>query len=205
VETDGILNANEYGKKRDAGFRVPIIIRIFAPFYVDIVDKLKDYKVAFKGLSEGAHTFRFTLDRDFFGLFEATGWVEGQVAAEVELVKHHDFIEARARIEGKVKATCDRCLEEVDLPVAGEMTFVLKESGEEEGNGDDFIVLAPGEDYVDLGTPLYELFMLSYPPRVVHAAGECDPEMERILGTFVSEEDPENDPRWNELKKLINN
>ncbi|MDR1415208.1 MAG: DUF177 domain-containing protein [Odoribacteraceae bacterium] len=169
------------------------------------MDKLKEYKIAYKGLKEGTHTFRFTLDRDFFDCFDATGGMEGNVTVDVELVKHSTFIETRARMEGKVKATCDRCLDEMELPLAGEMTFLIKQGGREEGNDDDYIVLAPGEDHIDLSTPLYELFMLNYPPRVAHPAGECDPEMERLLKELAVDADPENDPRWNDLKKLINN
>jgi uncharacterized metal-binding protein YceD (DUF177 family) len=169
------------------------------------VDKLKEYKVAHKGLKEGTHSFRFTLDRDFFDRFEATAGTEGEVTVEVEMVKHATFIETRARLRGTVKATCDRCLDEMELPLAGEMTFLLKQGGREEGNDDDFIVLPPGEDHVDLSAPLYELFMLSYPARVAHPGGECDPEMERLLEALDPGDDPADDPRWDELKKLINN
>ncbi|MDR1272982.1 MAG: DUF177 domain-containing protein [Odoribacteraceae bacterium] len=169
------------------------------------MDKLKEYKVAHKGLKEGTHSFRFTLDRDFFNCFEATGGTEGEVTVEVEVMKHSTFIEIRARLEGKVKATCDRCLDEMELPLSGEMTFFLKQGGREEGNDDDFIVLPPGEDHVDLSVPLYELFMLSYPARVTHPDGECDPEMERLIEALDPGDAAASDPRWDELNKLINN
>ncbi|MDR2131038.1 MAG: DUF177 domain-containing protein [Odoribacteraceae bacterium] len=169
------------------------------------MNKLKRYRVAHKGLKEGSHSFRFVLDRDFFDCFKATEGREGELAADVEIVKHGSFIEVKMRLEGLVKATCDRCLDEMELPLSGEMKVLLKQGDQEAGNEDDFIVLPPGEDYIDLGPLLYEMFMLHYPLRVVHPDGGCAPEMESVLGEFVINEKVASDPRWDELKRLINN
>ena len=47
--------------------------------------------------------------------------------------------------------------------------------------------------------------MLNYPLRVVHPDGECNEEMEKVLDNLVINENKKSDPRWDELKKLINN
>ncbi|MDR2413743.1 MAG: DUF177 domain-containing protein [Odoribacteraceae bacterium] len=176
------------------------------------MNKLKEYRVAHKGMNEGKHRFRFTLDREFFDCFEATKGTEGEMIANMEIVKHGTFIEVNAGVEGKVNATCDRCLETMELPVRGEAKFLLKQGGRnnegngegnDEGNGNDYIVLLPEDDYIDAGVLLYEMFMLNYPIRVVHPAGECSPEMERVLERFAIDAEPAIDPRWEELKKLI--
>lgn len=105
-----------------------------------------------------------------------------------------------------VKATCDRCLGEVNLPVSGVMNLYVKQNGREEGNEDDYIILSPEDDYLDVSSYLYETYMLNYPMRVVHPEGECDEDMQEVLHEYVIEEDDKPiDPRWNELKKLINN
>ena len=42
--------------------------------------------------------------------------------------------------------------------------------------------------------------------RVVHPEGQCDEDMKDVLQKYVRKEDEKPiDPRWNELKKLINN
>ena len=42
--------------------------------------------------------------------------------------------------------------------------------------------------------------------RVVHPDGECDGEMQEVLDKYLIDEDNKpTDPRWDELKKLINN
>ena len=169
------------------------------------MDKLKEYKIAHRGLSEGIHPFDFVLDECFFNCFEATQGTKGKVGAHVDIVKSSLLMEVRMKIEGTVEAICDRCLGEMELPIEGELNLYVKYGEREEGNEDDFIVLAQDEDFLDLSGPLYEMYMLNYPLRVVHPDGECDEEMEQVLDNLIVNENNEIDPRWDELKKLINN
>ena len=86
------------------------------------------------------------------------------------------------------------------------MNLYVKQNGREEGNEDDYIILSPEDDYLDVSSYLYETYMLNYPMRVVHPEGECDEDMQEVLHEYViGEDDKPIDPRWNELKKLINN
>lgn len=57
---------------------------------------------------------------------------------------------------------------EVNLPVSGVMNLYVKQNGREEGNEDDYIILSPEDDYLDVSSYLYETYMLNYPMRVVH-------------------------------------
>lgn len=170
------------------------------------MDKLREYRVAFRGLGEGKHSFDFVLDRAFFDCFEATKGTEGKVLAKVVIVKSSLLMEVRIKIDGTVKATCDRCLGELDLPIAGEISLYVKQSEREQGNDDDFIVVSPDDDFLDLSSYLYETYMLHYPMRVVHPDGLCDEDMKQVFQEYVREEDEKpTDPRWDELRKLINN
>lgn len=170
------------------------------------MDRLREYKIAFRGLGEGKHSFEFVLDEAFFDCYELTKGTRGTVDAMVEIRKSALLMEVGIKISGKVKAVCDHCLGEMDLPVEGEMSLFVKQSIREEGNGDDFIVVSPDDDFLDLSSYLYEAYMLHYPMRVVHPDGECDGDMCEVLHKFMKEEDERpTDPRWDELKKLINN
>ncbi len=171
-----------------------------------IVDKLKEYKVAFRGLSEGKHNFEYMLDNRFFDCFEATRGTEANIKALVEIIKTSLLMEVKVNIEGTVKATCDRCLGVFDLMVRGRMNLYVKQAERDSGNDDDYIVIASDDDYLDLSSYLYETYMLNYPIRVVHEEGECEAEMKEVLDKYIVEEDNKpTDPRWEELKKLINN
>lgn len=170
------------------------------------MDRLNEYKIAHRGLSEGTHTFDFVMDDNFFNCFEATKGTKGKVNARVNIVKSSLLMEVRMKIEGTVEAICDRCLGEMELPISGELNLYAKYGEREEGNDDDFIILAQDDDYLDLSEPLYEVYMLNYPLRVVHPEGECNEEMEHVLEELAMEEESDKiDPRWDELRKLINN
>lgn len=170
------------------------------------VNRLNEYKIAFRGLGEGKHSFDFVLDSAFFDCFEATKGTEGKVDAVVVIVKSSLLMEVKIKLDGAVKAVCDRCLGELELPIHGEMELIVKQSGREEGNDDDYIIVTQEDDFLDMSTYLYETYMLNYPMRVVHEDGECDESMQEVLREYVrDEEEKPIDPRWNELRKLINN
>jgi uncharacterized metal-binding protein YceD (DUF177 family) len=170
------------------------------------VDKLRAYKIAFRGLGEGKHSFDFILDPAFFDCFESTKGTQGEVHADVVIVKSSLLMEVKIRISGTVVGTCDRCLGEIEVPIDGEMNLYVKQSSREEGNDDDYIIVSPEDDFLDMSSYLYETYMLHYPMRVVHPEGECAQEMQEVLQRYVIEEDEKPiDPRWEELKKLINN
>ncbi len=171
-----------------------------------IVDKLKEYKVAFRGLSEGEHNFEYMLDSRFFDCFEATKGTDADIKALAKIVKTSLLMEVRISMEGTVKATCDRCLGVFDLAVKGEMNLYVKQAERDSGNDDYYIVMAPDDDYLDLSSYLYETYMLNYPIRVVHEEGECAAGMKDVLEKYIVDDDNKTtDPRWDELKKLINN
>ncbi len=157
-------------------------------------------------MKEGRHLFQYTLDERFFDLFDATRGTSGRLDATVEVIKSALLMEIKLQVQGSVNAACDRCLAEMSLPVSGELKLYVKQAVREEGNDDDYLILAPEDDHIDLSACLYEVYMLNYPIRVVHPEGECDGEMEKMLNEYVyGEENKPIDPRWNDLKKLINN
>ena len=175
-------------------------------FTSGIVDRLKEYKIAHRGLGEGKHVFDFVLDNAFFNCFEATKGTVGTMNATVMVVKSSLLMEVRMEIFGIVRAVCDRCLGEFDLPVRGEMNLYVKQNERESGNDDDFIVLAPDDDFIDVSSYLYEIYMLNYPMKVVHPEGGCDSEMKNVLDEYIVEDNETPiDPRWDALRKLINN
>ena len=106
-------------------------------------------------------------------------------------------------IEGTVEAICDRCLEEMELPISGELNLYAKYGEREEGNDDDFIILAQDDDYLDLSEPLYEVYMLNYPLRVVHPEGKCNEEMEHVLEELTMEEENSKEMSKKEAKKYL--
>ena len=167
------------------------------------------YTIGLSGLKEGRHTIDFEIDNKFFESFEESEIKEGSLFANIELEKRSSHIDLFIRISGKVKVCCDRCLEMFFYPVESESRLLVKLGKKIEDSDPDIISLTTDEHDLDLQQYLYEYIHLALPIKRVHPDDQygnstCDPEMLKKLRELIVEEENENDPRWDELKKLMN-
>ena len=180
-------------------------------------NKFGDYDIAFKGLKVGRHVFEYELDNTFFELFDHPQVEAGKLSALVELQKSVNMLELSFEINGKVEALCDRCLGKMDVPVMYKGTLFVKFGETFDDPGDDILVIPYEEHSFNIAKHMYEFIVVSMPVRHVHpdidGVSGCDPEMLKRLNQYVvddvsneNKEEPltDIDPRWNELKKLIN-
>jgi uncharacterized protein len=167
------------------------------------------YTIGISGLKEGRHKFDFEIDDKFFESFEESEIKEGSLRADIEIEKRSSHMDILIKISGEVKICCDRCLEMFFYPLGCENRLLVK-FGKKIGEEDpDIISLTADEHELDLQQLLYEYIHLALPIKRVHpddADGNstCDPEMLKKLNELKVEEENENDPRWDELRKLIN-
>lgn len=170
----------------------------------------RTYSIPLGGLKEGRHTIDFEIDKEFFELFEESEVKEGSLVANIVMDKRSSHLDLAISISGSVRICCDRCLEMFFHPVVCENRLLVKFGKTVEDIDPDILYLPVGENLLDLQQHLYEFILLALPIRRVHPNNEdgestCDPEMLKKLDELIVEEDPEVDPRWNELKKLMNN
>lgn len=170
-----------------------------------------DYIIPINDLKEGKHHYEFDVADGFFDAFPESEVKSCSIHVDVELLKRSKGIETFFGLSGKVKVTCDRCLDEFEMPIEyeGHLCF---EQGDEAGElSDELVVLPRGESHLDLKQYIYEFISLSIPCQKYHPEDEngnsgCDPEMlKRLKDISVSEADGQTtDPRWDKLKDLIN-
>lgn len=181
--------------------------------------KMKEYDIAFKGLKDGEHLFEFRLKDAFFELFEQPQVETGDLTARVTLLKSTRMLEFRFNIEGEVGTVCDRCLADVGVSIDYEGTLYVN-FGDEYAEPTEEIVVIPHEEHTfNIASFLYEFIVVSIPIRHIHPDNEdgtpgCNSEMLERLNEYMvhddisetdqSEDEESIDPRWDELKKLIN-
>ena len=174
---------------------------------------LSQYTLPFSGLSEGKHQFDFTVNDRFFAEFETSEVEKGELKVQVELEKRSTYLSLSFSISGVVELICDRCLENFIYPVESHRKLLVKFSEKPVEDEAELIYLHPNDFQVEIAQYIYEFVILSLPIRRVHPDGEngeslCDPVMIRKLeelryhGNNLDEPD---DPRWNELRKIIGN
>jgi uncharacterized protein len=167
------------------------------------------YTIPLAGLKEGRHSFEFEINEAFFEHFEESEVKKGTLVANVEIEKRSTLAELEIRIEGNVMVCCDRCLEMFLQQVICDDRLIVK-FGKNVGEDDPDILSLPADaPELDLTQHFYEFIMLALPIRRIHpddilGNSTCDPEMLKKLREHITEEEHDNDPRWDELKKLIN-
>ena len=167
------------------------------------------YTIPISGLREGHHTIDFEIDKEFFEKFEESEVKEGSLIAIIEMDKRSTHIDMIIRVSGSVRISCDRCLEMFSQPVSSENRVLVKFGKNLEDTDPDIISVSADEHELNLHQQIYEFIMLALPIKRVHPADKkgkstCDPVMLKKLEELLIEEEKENDPRWDDLKKLMN-
>ncbi|MDR2359410.1 MAG: DUF177 domain-containing protein [Prevotellaceae bacterium] len=149
------------------------------------------YNVVISGLPAGVHTYPFELGDAFFAGFENSEVQHGQLQAEVSVEKQCDFLQLGVHITGSVTTPCDRCLDDLQLPVQFHATPVVKftdsETAESLPGDDDILWATAGDHELDIAPYLYDSIILSLPLRRIHPDGQCNREMTERLKQMNSE------------------
>ena len=167
------------------------------------------YSILLGGLREGHHTIDFEIDKKFFEKFEESEVKEGSLFANIELDKRSTHLNMIIKVSGSVRVCCDRCLEMFSQPLISENRLLIKFGKSIEDTDPDILSVPIDEYELDLQQQIYEFIILALPIKRVHPADKdgknaCDPVMLKKLEELIIEEEKENDPRWDELKKLMN-
>lgn len=169
--------------------------------------------------------YEFALDNQFFVDLDGPEVQKGKLTVELNVKNTSGVFLLEFQTDGFVIVPCDRCLDEMELPVSSsdKLKVKLGSTFAEEGE----IVVVPEEDgYINVAWFIYEFIALNIPMKHVHAPGKCNKGMVGKLSKHLrtsaededdeiavelpesedmSEEPQEIDPRWNELKKILDN
>jgi len=166
------------------------------------------YKISLAGLKEGLHKIDFEIGEEFFEQFEESEVKEGNLVAYIDIEKRSTHADLSIRILGTIRLCCDRCLEMFSYPVDCSNRLLIKFGKSIEEIDPDIIIIPADEQELDLKQHLYEFILLSVPIKRVHPDDKngnstCDPFMLKKLQEHIIDHEIENDPRWDELKKLM--
>lgn len=194
--------------------------------------KFDSYKIHLKSLSIGDHTYDYNLDTEYFKNIDSQEVQKGNVQAKVLVRNSGSNYEMTFKLEGVVKVPCDRCLDDMDLPVVHAGKLIVKFGAAYAEEGDDIIIIPEVEGEINIAWFLYEFVALSIPIKHIHAPGKCNrmmsSKLKKHLAKSSDDEDDDmdldldmddnepvidfeesdaqpTDPRWDELKKIIDN
>ena len=168
--------------------------------------------------------YEYQLDNQFFTDLDATEIQKGNITVRLKVKKTSGIYQLDFTTEGIAIVLCDRCLDEMEQPIESNDRLKVK-LGTEYTEINDIVVVPEEDGYINVAWFIYEFIALSIPMKHVHAPGKCNKGMisklSRHLRTTTDDEendlidssmevtDDENtreiDPRWNELKKILDN
>ncbi|MCF0165275.1 MAG: DUF177 domain-containing protein [Bacteroidales bacterium] len=165
---------------------------------------MNEIVISVKGLTSEAQAFHFQVDTNFMKSFGELV-LSADCKAEIVAAKRGDWIEAKVKIDGSVVVECDRCLDELVLPVAVDEKMAVrfdKNPESVENTDDNVLILHEGETSVDFSQSVYDFICLCIPLQKVHPDGECNPEMLARIGAVEPENRAEDSP-FSGLKDLL--
>ena len=171
---------------------------------------VNQYIISFTGLKEGEHEFTFDFDKKFFDEHEVLEAQNGRLNAVVLLNKKPSMLSLDISLKGQIEIQCDKCLDYFNYPIHYQGELIVKFSSDTNAGNDEIWVLDPAAHELDLKQYFFECIGLCIPIQRSHPEDEngeptCDPEMLNLLDSYsTSEKEEEQDPRWNELKKFLN-
>ncbi len=191
---------------------------------------MASHKLPLKSLSIGVQEFNYHLDTAFFNDVEATEVRDASVEATLKVDRKDDEIyQLSFEFSGEITIPCDRCLDDMRLPVDTTYNLTVKE-GEEYDDSDDKVLVIPGHwRELDLTPLMRDTVLLTIPIMHTHPDGGCNQQMldrlEQMRAVNITDDDqmhdsPEGsesetnklssgdgdiDPRWAALKKLKDN
>ena len=168
-----------------------------------------NFIIPLNGLAAGENRFSWQVGKEFFEAFGNAEILDADIDVSVIVEKSGRYVGVDCEIDGAVTVACDRCLEDLRMPVATDVMLSVKfgdeESSEEHTEGEREIVFVPeGDAEMDMSQIIYDYVCLALPMQRHHDEGECNPEAVRYLagGEPVKADVDSNNP-FAALKELM--
>ncbi len=141
--------------------------------------------------SQQGSTLNISLNDSYFKELDQEEIEGGHVDVRLTVKPaQNDIYSVKVEVEGVAKVLCDRCLDELSIPVNAVETIKVKDGEEEDFDGDDLKYTEGRNCMYDFSWDVYEIVETSLPLQRVHADGECNPDIAgRILTEAPEEED----------------
>lgn len=180
-------------------------------------------------MPKGVNEFVYKLGKQFFVNMENNDVRDANLTVDLAVNNTGDFYDLTFAVEGDVTVLCDRCLDDLVLPIETSYHVVVKYGENYNDSSDELLEIPESDNYLNVAYMIYDTVMLAIPIKHVHPMGKCNRAMSALLkkhrsGANAGEDtaledqlideidsmdsadvETPTDPRWDELKKLTDN
>ena len=153
--------------------------------------KTKDFTITFSGLKLGSHEFNYDLDDTFFELFEFSDYSDLKGVAQMKMLKSETVLDLDFSFNGSITAPCDVTNEAYTQELANSFSMQVKFGEEYNDENDELLILPHGDHSFNIAQYLYELVVLSIPPKL------NGPNAGNGLEDFIEDEEENENHRVN--------
>ncbi len=143
--------------------------------------KFTDYKLPLKSLPEGAHSFEYHLDKKFFENMESPDIHDADLHVALSVTYKRDIYTLDFAITGTITLICDRCLDDLVMPVDTDYHINVRYGEDYNDEADDLLVIPESDNYLNVAYMLYDTVALTIPIKHVHPLGKCNRQMSQML------------------------
>lgn len=161
--------------------------------------KFSEYKLPLKSLPVGVHDFEYRLGTQFFKNMEDADIRHGDVLVKLTVNHANDVYDLNFRFEGTVTVPCDRCLDDLEIPIDTTYHIVVKYGDDYRDDSDEFIEIPFGDNYLNVAYMINDAVVLAIPIKHVHPLGKCNRAMSSLLKKHRASASSEDDELTGEL------
>lgn len=184
--------------------------------------KFSEYKLPLKSMPVGIQETDYQIGKQFFVNMENNDVRNADVKVHLVVEHKNDYYDMHFTLTGDVTVACDRCLDDLVLPVETSYHIIVKYGDDYRDDSDEYMEIPYSDADINVAYMIHDTIALAIPIKHVHPAGKCnramssilkkhrttstnpeDAEMEAELMDEIDEiDDAPTDSRWDKLKDL---
>lgn len=143
--------------------------------------KFTEYKLPLKSMPMGVHQFEYHLGKQFFVNMENNDVRDADVKVELSVDHRGEFYNLDFTFAGEITVACDRCLDDLVLPIDTSYHIAVKYGDDYNDDSDDFLQIPESDNYLNVAYMMHDTIALAIPIKHVHPLGKCNRAMSSLL------------------------
>lgn len=143
--------------------------------------KFSEFKLPLKSIPAGTQEFSYHLDKAFFVNMENADVRDADVDVHLTVTHKNDVYDLVFHLTGTVTVACDRCLDNLELPVDTTYQVAVKYGDDYRDDADGMIEIPESDNFLNVAYMVHDTAALAIPIKHVHPLGKCNRAMSTLL------------------------
>lgn len=143
--------------------------------------KFTAYKVPLASLPQGIHKYEYHLSKQFFTDMENADIHNADIKVALTVNHKSDLYQMNFAVTGTITLICDRCLDDLVMPVDTTYSLGVKYGEDYNDDSDELLIIPSSDTGLNVAYMLHDTVALTIPIKHVHPQGKCNRQMCDLL------------------------